>query len=117
MTTIMPSASPATSAAISPAAVPSSGTTREQLSAAAKQFEAIFVRQMLSAARKSGVGDQLFSSQGTDTFRQMQDDRFAEIASSTGALGMAKMIEAHLAKMLPAEAPAGTGAEAAKNGI
>lgn len=106
MTAITPLTLPATGPA---SGTPATGTSREDLSKAAKQFEAIFVRQMLSAARKAGFGDELFSSQGTDTFRQMQDERFADIASDTGAFGMAKMIEAHLAKMLPAEpAPAAT---------
>lgn len=89
----------------SPTTAPASGTSREDLSKAAKQFEAIFVRQMLSSARKANFGDSLFASQGLDTFRQMQDDRFADLASDTGAFGMAKMIEAHLAKMLPAGTP------------
>jgi flagellar protein FlgJ len=39
----------------------------------AQQFEAIFVRQMLAEARKSNMGDTLFSNQGTDTFREMQE--------------------------------------------
>ena len=104
-----PLASPSTSLALS-AAQPNQ---REQLSAAAKQFEAIFVRQMLSAARKTDFGgeDSLFSSEAMGTFRQMQDDRFAEIASQTGSLGMAKMIEAQLTRMLPAETPKTEGAQ------
>jgi len=81
---------------------------REQLAAAAKQFEAIFVRQMLSAARKTDFGgEKLFDSQAMGTFRQMQDERVADTVSSTGAFGMAKMIEARLVQMLPAEKPAG----------
>lgn len=76
---------------------------REKLTAAAKQFEAIFVRQMLAAARQTDFGDDLFGGQGMDTFRQMQDERFADIASQTGALGLAKIIEARLAQFLPAE--------------
>ena len=74
------------------------GTGSERLSGAAKQFEAIFVRQMLAAARQSKLGDDAFGGQGVDTFRQMQDDRFADIAASTGALGLAKMIEAQLSR-------------------
>lgn len=73
----------------------------EQLAEAAKQFEAIFLRQMLSAARGTDFGgNDLFGSQGEDTFREMRDARFAEIASSTGALGMADMIEAQLARFV-----------------
>ena len=83
-------------------------TDREKLAGAAKQFEAIFVRQMLSAARKTDFGgEKLFDSQAMGTFRQMQDERVADTVSSTGAFGMAKMIEARLVQMLPAEKPAG----------
>jgi len=84
---------------------PQAKDPREQLAAAAKQFEAIFVRQMLSEARKTSFdSDGLFSSGGMDTFRQMQDERFAAIASERGSFGLAKMIEARLATFLPREA-------------
>ena len=74
---------------------------REKLAAAAKQFEAIFVRQMLAEARKSHFGGaDLLGGEGMNTFRQMQDERFADIASQTGAFGIAKQIEAQLASQL-----------------
>jgi len=83
---------------------------REQLHAAAKQFEAIFVRQMLSAARKTDFGGDMFGGQAMQTFRQLQDEHFADIASETGALGLASIIEAQMARFLPAEAsPAAAG--------
>lgn len=69
----------------------------EDLARAAQGFEAIFVRQMLSAARQASFGeDGLFSGEGMQAFRQMQDERFADIAASRGAFGLAKMIEAQL---------------------
>lgn len=83
---------------------PPQGSEREKLAEAAQQFEAIFLRQMLAAARKTDFGDDLFSSEGLDTFRQMQDERFAEIASQTGTIGLASVIEAQMARFLPAEA-------------
>ncbi|MCB2049244.1 MAG: rod-binding protein [Novosphingobium sp.] len=52
---------------------------------------------MLAEARKSHFGGDLFSSQGTDTFRQMQDEHFADLAAETGAFGLANMIEKQLA--------------------
>ena len=79
-------------------------TGREKLAAVAKQFEAVFLRQMLAAARKTDFGDSLFSGQAMDTFNQMQDERFADIASKTGAFGLGKRIEAHMAKFLNADA-------------
>jgi flagellar protein FlgJ len=86
-------------AATGPAAPPAND--RAALSKAAKQFEAIFVRQMLSAARKTSFDSGgLFSSEAMGTFRQMQDERFADIASERGSFGLAKMIEAHLAAVV-----------------
>ena len=83
------------------AAAPGVKAEREQLAAASQAFEAIFVRQMLNAARKTDFGDPLLGGQALDTFRQMQDDRFADIAAESGAFGLAKIIEAQLAMHLP----------------
>ena len=88
-------------AAASPITPPVTGE-RAKLATAAKQFEAIFIRQMLSAARQTDFGGGLFDSEALGTFRQMQDERFAEIASQTGAFGIAKQIEAQLASQLGA---------------
>ena len=77
------------------------GTERERLAEAAKQFEAIFVRQMLSAARKSDFGgDELFGGKADEAFREMRDARFAEVAANTGSLGLAAQIEAQLARFV-----------------
>lgn len=84
---------------------------REKLSAVAKQFEAIFMRQMLSAARKTDFGgDDPFGSQALGTFRQMQDEHFADVAAQTGTLGFASIIEAQMARFLPAETAAASSA-------
>lgn len=109
-----------TSAISSPSAATTSGATstapatdREQLASVAKQFEAIFLRQMLSAARQTKFGEALLSGgQAMDTFRQMQDDHFADIAAGTGTFGLAKMIEAHLARLLPKAAASSAAATA-----
>lgn len=85
---------------------------REQLADVAKQFEAIFVRQMLSAARKTDFGSEMFGGQAMDTFRQMQDEHFADVASETGVLGLATVIEAQLARFL---SPESASADAAKD--
>ena len=85
-------------------AAPAAGSDRARLAEAAKQFEAIFLRQMLSAARSADFGgDELFGGQGEETFREMRDARFAEVAASTGAIGLASSIEAQLARFLGPE--------------
>ena len=96
------SASPTSS---STTALPApAGTTPERaaLHQAAQAFEAIFVRQMLSAARSTNFGDTLWGTdQGGDTFTTMRDERFADITAQSGALGLARQVEAQLATRLP----------------
>jgi len=83
---------------------PAAGGDRARLGEAARQFEAIFLRQMLSAARATDFGgSELFGGQGEETFREMRDARFAEIASGTGAIGLAASIEAQLARYVGTE--------------
>lgn len=82
----------------------SHGTDRDKLAAAARQFEAIFVRQMLAQARKADFGEPLFGGQALDTFRTMQDEHFADIAGKSGALGLASQIEAQLARFVGGKA-------------
>ena len=55
-----------------------------KLAKVARQFEAIFVRQMLSSARAASFGDNLLGSSAQDTFREMRDSRFADIAADKG---------------------------------
>lgn len=79
---------------------PSPTSEHAQLAEAARNFEAIFLRQMLSAARDSSIRSDLFGSNGSDTFRQMRDDAFADIASERGVLGLADLIEAQMSRNL-----------------
>jgi flagellar protein FlgJ len=100
MTSVGSTTSASSGPAVLGAAPPKS--QRQQLPDAAKQFEANFVRQMLAAARKTNFDkDGLFSSQAMDTFNQMQDEKFADTTAQTGMLGLAKIIEAQLARNLP----------------
>ncbi|WP_260925033.1 rod-binding protein [Novosphingobium sp. 9] len=84
-------------------------TEQDKLHETAQQFEALFLRQMLGAARKTDFGSgsdegAVFGTDpGTDTFRQMQDDNFADITAKSGTLGFASLIEAQMARFLPAD--------------
>ncbi|MES2493164.1 MAG: rod-binding protein [Pseudomonadota bacterium] len=96
MNTVPPAASTAAPAAANP--------ERRKLAQAAQQFEAIFVRQMLAAARtaKPAGEDGLFGGQAMDTFQSLQDERFAQIAAERGAFGLAAAIERQLsAQVVP----------------
>lgn len=76
----------------------SGGATNAQIKAAAQQFEAILVRQMLGEARKTDFGNTLLSNEGMNTFRDMQDSNVADTIAKRGTLGFAKMIAAQLAR-------------------
>lgn len=85
-----------------------SASDRAALRKAAQGFEAIFVRQMLAAARSASLAgdDPIFGGQAQETFTAMRDERFAEIAATTGAFGLARQLEAQFARLLPSAAPA-----------
>ncbi len=94
---------------VSPANAVSAPKTPEAaaLRKAAQGFEAIFLRQILASARQTSFGgEDLFGSEASETFTQLRDDRFAEIASGTGAFGLARQLEVQLARALPAAGPA-----------
>lgn len=92
-------------APLAPAASPAAPSPeRAELAKAARQFEAIFVRQMLASARQNNFDKGgIFDSEAMNTFRQMQDEKFADQAANSGAFGLAKIIEAQIARTLPQE--------------
>src|SRR3546814_13203374 len=64
---------------------------------------------MLAAARKTDFGgDAVFGSQAMDTFRQLQDEHFADVTADSGMLGLATIIEAQMARYLPADTATAT---------
>ena len=80
----------------------------DQLKAAAKQFEAIFTRQMLKSMRDAKLSeDDLFGSDATDQFLEMQHANLADQLAGNGALGIGDLLvrqfEARVAKTAPAE--------------
>lgn len=77
-------------------------TSQRDLARASEEFEAIFLRQMLASARATSFDDdELFGGAGLETFSELRDKAFADLASQTGQLGLAARIEAHLATQRP----------------
>lgn len=62
----------------------------------AKQFEAIFLRQMIASMRSPSLGDELFGSDASNQFRDMSDARLAD--SMAGQFGIARLLEKQLGK-------------------
>ena len=78
--------------AISLGVQPAASREKAQLKEVAKQFEAIFLRQMIGTMRQSGGGEGIFDSSATEQFRDMSDARTADTMAEKGALGIAEML-------------------------
>jgi flagellar protein FlgJ len=89
----------------------------DKLKAASKQFEAIFTRQMLKSIREAKLNeDDLFGSEATDQFREMQDSNFATDLADKGALGIAEMLVKQFEARVSKKAPAADGATTVATG-
>jgi peptidoglycan hydrolase FlgJ len=80
---------------------PAGNDQRAELHEAAQAFEAVLLRQMLSSARATDFGGEDLFEGSDDTFTEMRDEQFADIASKSGQLGFADSIERQLARFLP----------------
>ncbi len=78
---------------VAPKAPASIAPPNAALKAAAQRFEAVFVRQMMAAMRKGQLGDDIFGSSATDSFREMADANTADAIAQHGALGIAALVE------------------------
>ena len=64
---------------------------------AAKQFESLFVNQLVSAMRKTVVKSGFVPESNAErVYQSMQDQQYAERISDTEQLGLSKMIYEHL---------------------
>jgi len=76
----------------------------EKLKAVARQFEAVFLRQMIGSMRQAGLGDDIMGSDATDQFRDMQDSHIADDLAGKGALGIADLlVKQFAARVTPAK--------------
>ena len=71
---------------------------RAELREVSQQFEAIFLRRMLSSARAADFGgEKLIGGEGLEQFEQMRDEQVADIAAASGTFGLAEALEKQLA--------------------
>ncbi|MFT4585674.1 MAG: flagellar protein FlgJ [Gammaproteobacteria bacterium] len=64
--------------------------------AVAKEFEALFIQQMLKAAREASVEGGLFNSRDLKLFREMMDSQIALSMADQGGLGFADVLRGQL---------------------
>ena len=78
--------------------------TPAKIEHAAKDFEALLINQMLQSAREAGGGagltgdDDNGENQENSTLLELGQQQFAQALSSSGGLGIAKMVIAGLNK-------------------
>lgn len=77
--------------------------TPAKIEHAAKDFEALLINQMLQSAREAGGGsltgdDDDGENQENSTLLELGQQQFAQALSSSGGLGIAKMVIAGLNK-------------------
>ncbi len=75
-----------------PAATP---PAKDDAHVAAKQLEAMFLRQLLTAAQPEGSSDGGFAG---DTFKQMFNEAIADKMSGAGGMGLSELFAAQLTK-------------------
>lgn len=93
--------------------------TREQLVEAARQFDAVFVRIVLSSLEKTTkVGGGSSLSAGQSAYGSMVVDTVADAVTRAGGTGLAdKLLEALGPRLAPeATAPGGTPGDSGKGG-
>ena len=103
-----PSPLPATAAAMTSPAAPDPALVK-----AAKAFEAIFLRQMISAMRSSSLSEGLNDSNAGEQFRDLADARTADNMAETGSFGVATMLIRQLSRPPAAPGTAAAGYAAA----
>lgn len=70
----------------------------QDLAKVARQFESIFTHMMIKSMRQASLGNELFSSNDTQTYRDMFDQQIAQAMSQGKGLGIA---EAMLRQLQP----------------
>lgn len=73
-------------------------TSRANLTKAGQQFESVFIGMMLKSMRQANLGDGLFDSKNSETFRDMQDKQVAESMAAHQPIGIGKAMTEFLAK-------------------
>ncbi|MGE5720959.1 MAG: rod-binding protein [Sphingomonadales bacterium] len=76
----------------SPSATPKPAAPRPELVTAARAFEAVFVRQLISSMRSAKLGDDILGSSASDQFRDMADARIADAMAEHGSIGIANLL-------------------------
>lgn len=83
-------------------------TSRANLKKAGQQFESVFIGMTLKSMRQANLGDGLFDSKNSETFRDMQDKQVAESMAAHQPIGIGKAMTDFLAKSQASLQPTGS---------
>jgi flagellar protein FlgJ len=81
-------------------------SSQQNLDAAGKRFEAIFVNMMLKSMRTAKLADGLFDSKASDQFRDMQDQQLSQSMAEHAPIGIGKAMTDFLSRAAKAESEA-----------
>lgn len=91
---------------------PAKAKQYEQLKGAAKAFEAVFLRQMISSMRSAKLADGMLDNNASEQFRDMSDARLADSMAERNTLGIADMLLKQFEGRIAGPAPAATTGKA-----
>jgi len=89
---------------------------KDNLEAAGKRFEAIFVNMMLKSMRTAKLADGLFESKASDQFRDMQDQQLSQSMAEHAPIGIGKAMTEFLSRAAKAETETAAPATPAADG-
>ena len=103
-----------------PAAAPTTGISLDtsrlassaNLKKAGEKFESVFIGLMMKSMRQAKLGDGLFDSKNSDTFREMQDKQVAESMAAHQPIGIGKAMTDFLARSQKALQPGAAASDA-----
>ena len=84
---------------LSDLASPGTSKTNKQLKSLSKQFESIFVHQLLKSMRSTVQKTGLFDSHATNMYESLHDEEIAKLMTEQKGIGLADVIYRDLARL------------------
>jgi len=98
-TSILPQMEQSRLSQLSDLASPGTSKTNKQLKSLSKQFESIFVHQLLKSMRSTVQKAGLFDSHATNMYESLHDEEIAKLMTEQKGIGLADVIYRDLARL------------------
>ena len=96
---ILPQMEPSRLSQLSDLASPGTSKTNKQLKSLSKQFESIFIHQLLKSMRSTVQKTGLFDSHATNMYESLHDEEIAKLMTEQKGIGLADVIYRDLARL------------------